>query len=84
MNAGGLQFAMRFVVQIEIGLHASECAGDVVYDVVDQLVEIKDGGYLPRPLLQLEEMFDLFGVYGADADGIRDDGLGIVAMMQTP
>ena len=84
MNAGGFQFAMRFVVQIEIGLHASECAGDVVYDVIDQLVEIKNGGDLPRPFLQLEEMFNLFWVYGRTLTGSVTTGLGIVAMMQTP
>ena len=59
MNAGRFQFAMLFVVQIEIGLHATECARHVVHDLVDQFVEVEDGSDLPRPLLQLEEMFDL-------------------------
>ena len=59
MNASRFQFAAIGVVQIKIGLHASECARHVVHDVIDQLVEIENGGDLARPFLQLEKMFDL-------------------------
>jgi hypothetical protein len=35
MDASRFQFTMLFVVQIEVGLHASEGAREVVHDVID-------------------------------------------------
>ncbi len=75
MNAGHLQLAALFVVQVKIGFHAAECAGNVVHNLIDQFIEIEDGGNLPRPFLQLEQMFDLIELHRADGDRVRDDTL---------
>jgi hypothetical protein len=74
MDAGHLQFAVVFVMEIEIGFHATERASHVVHDLIDEFVQIEDGSDLPRPLLQFEEMLYLLQREGTELAGIRDDG----------
>ena len=57
-HAGKLQFAAFFVMQVKVRFDATECAGNVVYDLVDQKIEVEDGSDLRDPLLQLEQVLD--------------------------
>ena len=75
MNAGHLQLAALFVVQIDGGFHAAEGRSHVVHNFGDQLIEVEDGRNLLRPLLQFEQMLDLIELHGADGGRLRNNGL---------
>ena len=70
MYASCFQFAVLFVVQVEVGLHTSKGARHVVHHVIDQFIQIEDGRDFARPFLQLLEMLDLLELHGAGADRI--------------
>ena len=61
MGAGQKQFPALFVVQVDIGLDAAERRRQIIYDFVDQPVEVKDRADLLRRLLQLQQILDLAG-----------------------
>ena len=84
MNAGHLQLAALFVMQIDGCFHATECRSHVVHNLGDQLIEVEDGRNLLRPFLQFEEMFDLIELHGADGGCVRNRGLGLAAMWIQP
>ncbi len=73
VDAGHLQFAPLLVMQIDIGFHAAEGGGDIVHNLVDQFVQIEDGGNLLRPLLQFQQMVNLVELYGTGGDRVRND-----------
>ena len=74
MDAGHLQLAALFVVQIDGCFHAAECRGHVVHNFGDQLIEIEDGRNLLRPLLQFEQMLNLIELHGTDSGRVRNNG----------
>src|ERR1700730_10710907 len=72
MNARHLQFAALFVMQIDGCFHATECRGNVVHNLGNQLIEIENGRNLLRPFLPFEQMFDLIEWYGRDSGSVRN------------
>jgi hypothetical protein len=49
-------------VQVDVRIQASEGAGDVVYDLIDELIEVKNRADFLRGLLQLEEILHLIQI----------------------
>jgi hypothetical protein len=50
------------VVQVDVRIQTSEGAGDLVYDLINELIEVKDGADFLSGLLQLEEIFHLIRI----------------------
>src|SRR5208282_6257393 len=65
------QFAAFFVVQVDVGIQASEGLGDLVDDLINQLVEVKDGTDFLSGLLQLEKLVYLIEMKRARVGGKR-------------
>ena len=74
VHPGHFQFCTFRVMQIQIRLHAPKVARDIVHDLIDQLIEIENGRDLVRPLLQLEQIFNLLEVHGTTGCGIGEGG----------
>ena len=64
MNTRHFQLAALFVVQVDVGFHAAKCGCHFTYNFIDQFVEIENGRYLLRPLLQFDQMFNLIDLHG--------------------
>jgi hypothetical protein len=61
------QFAALFVVKIDVRIQASEGMGDLVHDLIDEPVEVKDGADFLSGFLQLEKLLDLIEIKGVRA-----------------
>lgn len=57
--AGQHQFLARFVVQVEADLKTPEGPGHIGDNLVDQLIEVEDRGYLLGGFLEPEQIFQL-------------------------
>ena len=62
MGAHQRQFAALLVVQVDVRIQTSEGAGDLVYDLINELIEVKDGADFLSGLLQLEEILHLIQI----------------------
>ena len=59
VGADQRQLAALLVVQVDVRIKASKRPGNLVYDLVDELIEVKDGADFLGSLLQLEEILHL-------------------------
>ena len=85
MNAGHLQLAALFVVQINGGFHAAEGRSHVVHNSGDQLIEIEDGRNFLRPLLQFKQMLDLIELHRGNTGWAPEQAVcGLVAIWIQP
>jgi hypothetical protein len=50
------------VVQVDVRIQTSEGAGDLVYDLINELIEVKDRADFLSGLLQLEEILHLIQI----------------------
>ena len=62
MSAHQRQFAALLVVQVDVRIQTSERTGNLVYDLIDQLIEVKDGADFLSGLLQLEKILHLIEI----------------------
>jgi hypothetical protein len=63
------QFAPLFVVQVNVRIQTSEGTSDLVYNLINQLVKVKDGADFLSGLLQLEEILHLIQIKQARVRG---------------
>src|ERR1035437_6977938 len=71
MGARQQQFASLLVVQVDVRIQTSERTGDLVYDLINELVEVKDGANFLSCLLQLKEILHLIQIKEARVRGKR-------------
>jgi hypothetical protein len=72
MDAGHLQLATLFVVQIDGCFHTAKCRGHVVNNFGDQFIKVENGRNLLRPFLQFEQMLDLIELHWTNRDRVRN------------
>jgi hypothetical protein len=69
MGAHQQQFAALLVVQVDVSIETAEGTGDLIDDLIDKLVEVKDRVDFLRGPLQLEEIIHLIEIEGSRVRG---------------
>jgi hypothetical protein len=59
------------VVQIDVRIQTSKRTGNLVYDLINELIEVKDGADFLSGLLQLEEILHLIQIKRGRVRGRR-------------